>query len=111
MSAERDPLEDLLVREPYVDDAGFTERVMASLPAPRRDPRPLVLGLSAAVAAGLAAAYLPAAVGELARSLGEAVRGLAIPTALAPAGGTAVLAGLACLAAAALAGAALTRRA
>jgi hypothetical protein len=109
MSPERDPLEELLVREPYIDDGGFTSQVMAKLPSPRRDLRPLVLGLSGAVAAGLAVVYLPGAMGELLEAVGAAAR-LALPAGVAPATGAVVLACLASLAAAVLMGAGLARR-
>jgi hypothetical protein len=62
MTIDPDRLDDLLAREPYLDDDGFTERVMAGLPPRRRDPRPLVLGLSGAAAAVTAVLVLPGAV-------------------------------------------------
>ena len=89
----RDPVEELLSREPYLDDAGFTDRVLARLPA-RRDPRPLVLGLAVATAAALAAAVLPDLWRLLLAGLHAAPAALGLPPALA-------------LAAVALAGAAL----
>jgi len=54
-----DPLDDLLRAQPYIDDAGFTHRVLGALPA-RRNPRELrrrVLAAASlvAVAAGLIA--------------------------------------------------------
>jgi hypothetical protein len=54
-----DPLDDLLRAQPYVDDAGFSRRVLDALP-PRRNPRELrrrVLALASlvALAAGLVA--------------------------------------------------------
>lgn len=61
-----DPLDDLLGQDPYAADGGFTDRVMARLPPPRRDWRPLVLGLSGLAASALAAIWLPAAAQGLA---------------------------------------------
>jgi len=80
---ERDPwLDALLVedasshRDAYIDDAGFTAQVMASLPAPAALPRwrkPALAGLWAV--AGLGTAYaLPGAVLDVTR---EAFRLLA----------------------------------
>ncbi|HTN52393.1 MAG TPA: hypothetical protein VML50_08335 [Anaeromyxobacter sp.] len=96
MSGESDRLDDLLARDPYLDDGGFTERVMARLGPPRRDPRPVILGVSAAVALALAALWLPA----------EVRAALAALASLRPALGAApalVLAGVAATAALAVA--------
>jgi hypothetical protein len=62
MTTDPAPLEDLLEGAPYLEDGGFTARVMAGLPARRRDPRRWALGLSSAAAALTALAVLPGAV-------------------------------------------------
>jgi hypothetical protein len=62
MTLDPERLDELLAREPYLDDGGFTTRVMDRLPARRRDPRPLVLGLASAAAAVTALLVLPGAV-------------------------------------------------
>jgi hypothetical protein len=62
MTIDPERLDELLQDEPYLDDGGFTARVMAGLPPRRRDPRPLVLGLSGAAAAVTAVLVLPGAV-------------------------------------------------
>lgn len=62
MTIDPDRLDALLEREPYLDDGGFTARVLDRLPPRRRDPRSLVLGLSGAAAAVTAALVLPGAV-------------------------------------------------
>jgi hypothetical protein len=49
----RDPVSDALARGPYLDDDGFTERVMARLP-PRRWRARAPLLVAAALAAGAA---------------------------------------------------------
>jgi uncharacterized OsmC-like protein len=59
MTIDPERLDELLAREPYLDDDGFTARVVAGLPPRRRDPRPLVLGLAGAAAAVAAALVLP----------------------------------------------------
>jgi hypothetical protein len=83
-----DRLEELLEREPHIDDAGFTERVLAALPARRRDPRLAILATAAALASALGALFLPGAVaGAL-----EAIAAWRPPSALPP---DALLAGLA----------------
>jgi hypothetical protein len=79
MTIDPDRLDALLEREPYLDDGGFTARVMEELPPRRRDLRPWVKGLSAAAAAGTALLVLPGAV-----QLGlQALAAAALP-ALAP---------------------------
>ncbi len=91
----RDLLEESLLREPHLEDAGFTEAVLGRLPPPRRDLRPWVLGAAVCAAALFAAAFLP---GALAAALGAAA-------AAAPGVPPAFLAGAgACVVAAAAAG-------
>jgi hypothetical protein len=102
MSAGRDRLEELLLAEPYLEDEGFTDRVMARIPPPRRDLRPLALGISGVAAAALAAICLP----ELVRDAADAAAAWQLPAGSGP--GMA-LAGLAALGAAAVAGALLAR--
>jgi hypothetical protein len=109
MSAERDPLEDLLVREPYIDDAGFTERVMARLPGPRAGRRPAILGASGLVAAGLAVAYLPGALRDLVDAASAAAASRGRSAGVTPLPVSAVLTGISCLAALVAAGAILRR--
>jgi hypothetical protein len=62
LDPEGDGLDGALQREPYLDDDGFTARVMAGLPPRRRDPRPWALGLSGAAAAVTALLVLPGVV-------------------------------------------------
>ena len=90
------PLDDALSGEPHLDDDGFTDRVLARLPARRRDPRPLVLGAACAAAAALAAAFLP---GLVEAALPALLRGpLALqPLAALAAGASALAAGVAAL--------------
>jgi hypothetical protein len=79
MTIDPDRLDELLEKEPYLDDGGFTARVMEGLPPRRRDLRPWVKGLSAAAATGTALLVLPGAV-----QLGlQALAAAALP-ALAP---------------------------
>ena len=50
-----DPLDDLLRAQPYIDDRGFSARVLAALPA-RRNPRELrrrVLAAASVVSIGV----------------------------------------------------------
>lgn len=61
MTIDPERLDELLAREPYLDDGGFTERVVAGLPPRGRDPRPLVLVLAGAAAAVTAVLVLPGA--------------------------------------------------
>ncbi len=63
----RDPIEEALRRAPDVDDAGFTDGVMARLPPSRI--RSTVLLASCAAAAALAALTLPGAATTLAVAL------------------------------------------
>jgi len=100
MTIDPDRLDELLAREPYLDDDGFTARVLAELPPRRRDPRPLVLGLSGAAAAVTAAVVLPGAVQAGLTALSAA----ALPVALPPG---VLLGAAAALVAAAVAGLAL----
>ena len=51
-------LESLLASPPHVDDAGFTDRVMARLPRRRRAPRVVYALVPAATAVGAAIAVL-----------------------------------------------------
>jgi hypothetical protein len=85
----RDPIDEMLMREPHLDDAGFTERVLARLPPPRRGLRPAVLFGSAAIAAALAASFLPAALRDLFAALSAWH-----PPALGPGAATAAIAAL-----------------
>jgi hypothetical protein len=62
MMLDPNRLEEMLEHEPYVDDGGFTGRVMAKLPARRRDPRPWVIAISLCASGGVGAAVLPGAV-------------------------------------------------
>jgi len=62
MTIDPDRLDELLEKEPYLDDGGFSARVMDALPPRRRDLRPLVLGVSSAAAAVTALLVLPGAV-------------------------------------------------
>lgn len=62
MTIDPERFDELLEKEPYLDDAGFTARVMGGLPARRRDLRPWALGLSGAAAAVTALLLLPGAV-------------------------------------------------
>lgn len=79
MTMDPDELDALLAREPYLDDGGFTARVMEALP-PRRDPRAVILGLSGAAAAVTAALVLPAVV----QAGLAAVAAAQLPAALSP---------------------------
>jgi hypothetical protein len=97
MTIDPDRLDALLEKEPYLDDAGFTARVMERLPPRRRDPRPVALGLSATAAGVTAALVLPEAV----RAGLAALAALPLPAALPPG---LLLAGAATLVAAAVAG-------
>jgi hypothetical protein len=73
MTTRRDPLDESLVTEPYLEDEGFTERVLARLPARRSDPRPLILGVATALAAAIGVVALPGLVlGMQAALLGAA---------------------------------------
>jgi len=56
---DRDPIDELLAREPYREDDGFTARVLERLPPRRRDRRAIALGLAAAAAAAAGAFSLP----------------------------------------------------
>ncbi len=78
-----DPLEELLARPPYLDDAGFTDRVMDRLPPRRSGLRAPVLLAGAAAAGAVAAALLPQAVAPAAEILrawrpGEGLPGAAL---------------------------------
>jgi len=97
MTIDPDRLDALLEKEPYLDDAGFTDRVLDRLPPRRRDLRPVVLGLSGAAAAATAALVLPGAV----QAGLAALAGLALPAAIPPG---LLLGAAAALAAAAVAG-------
>ena len=80
MTLDPEKLEALLADEPYVDDGGFTARVMAELPPPRRDPRPYIMGTSVAAALATGFLFLPGAV----QAGLAAVSGLSMPVAFAP---------------------------
>jgi hypothetical protein len=92
-----DLLEELLATEPHVEDGGFTERVLARLPPRRRDPWPVVMSLSAAAAAGVAAAVLPGLLASARAALAAGPAGIS-PSLLAAAGSTLVAAAVAALA-------------
>jgi hypothetical protein len=100
MTIDPDRLDEHLAREPYLDDGGFTGRVMAELPPRRRDARPIVLGLSGAAAAVTAALVLPGAV----QAGLAAASAVALPAALPPG---LLVGAVAALVAAAVAGLAL----
>jgi len=97
MTTDPAPLEELLEGAPYLDDGGFTERVMAGLPGRRRDRRAWVLGFSVAAAMITALAVLPGAVAAGLAALAAVPLPAALPPGL-------LLGGLAALAAAAVAG-------
>jgi hypothetical protein len=97
MTTDPAPLEELLERSPYLDDGGFTARVMAGLPQRRRDPRRWALGLASAAAALTALAVLPGAV----QAGLAALAAVALPAALPPG---LLVGGLAGVAAAVVAG-------
>ncbi len=87
-----DPLEAALARPPYLDDAGFTARVVAALPAPRRRGRTAVLAAGGLLSTGVGALLLA----QLAPGLGPALAGAF--TGAAPRGdGVAALAVMAAL--------------
>ncbi len=60
--APLDPVDELLARRRHLDDGGFTDRVMAGLPPPRRWLRALPLVLGGLAAASVAAWVLPGAL-------------------------------------------------
>ena len=97
MTIDPDRLDELLAREPYLDDGGFTARVVAGLPPRRRDPRPAVLGLAGVAAAVTAVLVLPDAVRAGLSALAAASLPAALPADL-------VLGAAAALAAAAVSG-------
>jgi hypothetical protein len=80
----RDPLQDLFPRDPYLDDGGFTERVLAALPPRRRDRRMWVLSGSALVAAAIGVAILPELSGAILAAR-DALLGWSTGHALGPA--------------------------
>ena len=80
MTIDPDRLDELLETEPYLDDGGFTALVMGGLPPRRRDPRPLVMGVSAAAAGVTALLVLPGAVQAGLQALAAA----SLPVAVAP---------------------------
>jgi len=63
---DRDPIDEMLAREPYREDQGFTARVLERLPPRRRDRRAIALGLAAAAAAAAGALSLPVLAQEVA---------------------------------------------
>ena len=77
MTTDPAPLEAPLERAPYLDDDGFTAKVMAGLPPRRRSRRAWALGLASGAAALTALAVLPAAVRV-------ALAAIAVPAALPP---------------------------
>ncbi len=70
MSASGDPLEQALAEPAYVEDGGFTDRVMSALPARREPRRGAVLLVAGVAAAALGAATLGEDVVAAARALG-----------------------------------------
>ncbi len=82
MTPDPDRLDALLEREPYLDDGGFTARVLEALPPPRRSRRRLILGVSGAAAALTAALVLPGAVKAGLAALGALALPAALPTGL-----------------------------
>jgi hypothetical protein len=62
MMHDPDRLQEMLEHESYIDDGGFTERVMAKLPARRREPRAWVMAISLCASGGVGVAVLPRAV-------------------------------------------------
>jgi hypothetical protein len=69
MMLDPDRLQEMLEHEPYIDDGGFTGRVMAKLPARRREPRAWVMVISLCASGGVGVAVLPGAVKEALVSL------------------------------------------
>jgi hypothetical protein len=80
MTIDPDRLDDLLTREPYLDDGGFTAQVLERLPPRHRDLRPWVKGLSALAAGVTALLVLPGLVQAGLASLAT----VALPAAVAP---------------------------
>ena len=62
MMLDPDRLQEMLEHEPYIDDGGFTESVMANLPARRHKPRAWVMAISLCASGGVGVAVLPRAV-------------------------------------------------
>jgi hypothetical protein len=94
-----DPLEAALAHPPYLDDSGFTARVVGALPARGRRIRAMVLGTGGLLSGGVGALLLA----KLAPTLGPALlallsgtvprgEGLAALLALAVLVGTALIA-------------------
>lgn len=99
MKTPRDPLDETLGAAPYLDDAGFTERVLARLPERHRDRRPLVLGVATALAAVAGVVALPGLIVGLQASLLDAAPSLPASALLvAGAGPAAAALGALCLA-------------
>jgi hypothetical protein len=99
MTTPRDPLDETLVAEPYLDDDGFTERVLARLPERHRDFRPLVLGVATALAAAIGVVALPGLIlGMQAMLLATAPSLPATALLVAGAGAAAAALGALCLA-------------
>ena len=96
MTKPRDPLDETLVAEPYLEDDGFTERVLARLPERHRDARPLILGVATALAAAIGVLALPGLVLGVQASLLNALPSFP-PTALLAAGAGAAAAALGAL--------------
>lgn len=80
MTLDPEKLEALLADEPYVDDGGFTARVMDELPPPRRDLRPFIMAGSVAAALATGILVLPGAV----QAGLAAAASLSLPVAVAP---------------------------
>lgn len=96
MTIDPDRLDALLEHEPYLDDDGFTARVMDALP-PRRGPRTVLLWGSSAAAAVTAVLVLPGVVEVGLAALASANLSAALATALLVGGaaaGAAALVGL-----------------
>jgi hypothetical protein len=94
-----DPLEAALAHPPYLDDAGFTIRVIGALPDRGRRIRAMVLGTGGLLSGGVGAVLLAKLAPELGPALlamlsGAAPRGegLAALLALAVLVGTALIA-------------------
>jgi hypothetical protein len=95
MNESNDPLELALHEAPYLEDAGFTDGVMASLP-PRRAGRREAVLLAAGVAAALVGAVTlgePLTAAALALGTGGVAGVLLLGTAAAAAAGAVIRAG------------------
>ncbi len=95
-STQVDSLETALAEPPYVEDAGFTDRVMARVPASRRSLRAPILVASILASFGLGGALALSHADELVSALGtlslHGSSGVAVVAALAGLAGAAILA-------------------